>query len=327
MGIHDEIEGLGLRVYNNNSSKSTTTRPVFKDADVLRLYRLEIPALFGILLRDEGSVLNREDPNLFDEELDKVLEEFGPLVWPMPGGGSRDHLRVPQEDTLYTKELFYPQDTAQYVLTVISIHKLKLCRLKDGLRKLILAKKARADIDIKALIEKRHKDANMRVFGNRAADTPAAVPKDIDADRASESEGSVMGSNTRRGNVEASASSQTGYSSVQLRLYRSVDDSLANVPGPTFSYGPMMLTADCTTSQDCFKHTCEHTATDCSFMIFELPEDMSLRGRIRVDRGSQAGENAFQEVLRSFRKAKKFPGEPQYRSVEVEVGLDVPPLD
>jgi hypothetical protein len=62
-------------------------------------------------------------------------------------------------------------------------------------------------------------------------------------------------------------------------------------------------------------------------MIFELPEDMSLKGRIRVDRGSQAGENAFQEVLRTFRKAKKFPGEPQYRSVEVEVGFDVPPLD
>lgn len=328
MRVHEEIERLGLRVYNNNNSVSTNTRPVFKNADVLRLYRLEIPALFGILLRDEGSVLSREDPNLFDKELDKVLEEFGPLVWPVSGGeGSRDHLRVPQENTLYTKELIYPQDTAQYVLTAIAIRKLTLYRLKDGLRNLILAKKARPDIDVQALIEKRHKDAHMKLFGKSVANTPAPVPNHMNADSASESEDSVMGTTTKRGCIQGSASSQTGYSSVQLRLYRSVDDSLASVTGPTFSCGPMMLTADCTKSHDCFRRICEHIATDCSFMIFELPEDMSFRGRIRVDRGSQAGETAFQEVLAIFRKAKKFPGEPQYRSVEVEVGLDVPCLD
>lgn len=90
--VHTELERLGLRVYNRDP---TPTRPVFKHHALLRLDRLEISSLFGILLRDEGSVLSREDPNLFDKELDKVLEEFGPLVWPIPGQGSRDHLRQP----------------------------------------------------------------------------------------------------------------------------------------------------------------------------------------------------------------------------------------
>jgi hypothetical protein len=325
MRVYNVIEGLGLRVYNN--SNPTPTRPVFRNVAVLRLYRLEIPALFGMLLRDEGSALSREDPNLFDKELDKVLQEFGPLVWPVPGEGNRDHLRVPQDNTLYTMELIYPHDAAKYVHPLINADKLKLCRLKDGLRNLILAKKARPDIDVQALIEKRHKDANMKMFRRGSAIIPTTIQDEVNADSVSESEDSVMGDTTTSRTVQDTTSSHTSYPIVELRLYRSDHHSLASVTGPTFAYKPMLLPADCTTSHDCFRRVCEHIATDCSFMVFRLPEDMSLEGRIRVDRGSQAVENTFQKVLGIFRKAKRFPGEPQYRSVEVEVGLEMPLLE
>lgn len=57
-------------------------------------------------------------------------------------------------------------------------------------------------------------------------------------------------------------------------------------------------------------------------MVFRLPEDMAYSGNSRIERGSGDGERTFQKVLNSFNKARKFPGDPQYRSVEVEVGLD-----
>jgi hypothetical protein len=69
-------------VANSNSGQS---RVVFESEPVNRLQRLEISALFGILCRDEGIVLNRNDPLLLDEELDKLVLEFGPLIWPKPG--------------------------------------------------------------------------------------------------------------------------------------------------------------------------------------------------------------------------------------------------
>jgi hypothetical protein len=105
--VHKELERLGIRTYNEETS---TTRPKFKDAAVSRMYRQELCYLFDILCCDDGSVLDRTNPRLFDEELDSVLEEFGPLIWPMQGQGSRNHLRQPQGDSLYKEELVYPRD-------------------------------------------------------------------------------------------------------------------------------------------------------------------------------------------------------------------------
>jgi hypothetical protein len=76
------------------------------------VYRVELPVLFGRLLRDESPILNRDNPLLFEEELDDLLQEYGPQVWPELGAGSRDHLREPQEGTPYTSDLVYPRDHA-----------------------------------------------------------------------------------------------------------------------------------------------------------------------------------------------------------------------
>jgi hypothetical protein len=116
-GVTDHIESLGLRTYTKErkDAKAIRSRPVFRHEPVLILYRVELPALFGRLVRDERdekNVFSRTDPNLFDKELDELLVVYGPLIWPQPGEGSRDHLREPQEGTNYPSDLIYPKDTA-----------------------------------------------------------------------------------------------------------------------------------------------------------------------------------------------------------------------
>jgi hypothetical protein len=59
-------------------------------------------------------------------------------------------------------------------------------------------------------------------------------------------------------------------------------------------------------------------------MMFRLPEDVLHESSVRIDRGSDNSEVVFQQVLDIFQKAKRFPGEPQYHLVKVEVGLDMP---
>jgi hypothetical protein len=109
-GVHAQLESLGLQTYNDTSG-GVVTRAIFKFEPVKRLYKIEISALFGILIRDEA-ILDREDPKLFDEELEKLLLEYGPVVWPVPGEGSRDHLCTAQMGTLYEADLVHPHDSA-----------------------------------------------------------------------------------------------------------------------------------------------------------------------------------------------------------------------
>jgi hypothetical protein len=106
-GVRTQLKRLGLRAHN---AETYTTRAVFKHNAVLRLYKLELPCLFGILPRDEGAILSRQDPQLLDKELEKLLEEFGPLIWPELGEGSREHLLDAQAGTLYESDLIYPRD-------------------------------------------------------------------------------------------------------------------------------------------------------------------------------------------------------------------------
>jgi hypothetical protein len=84
-----------------------------------------------------------------------------------------------------------------------------------------------------------------------------------------------------------------------------------------------MLVTNAMTSDDCFTRICEKIESDCSFMIFQLPEDMSTNDRVRIDRGCEKSETAFQRVLYTLQKARKFPCGPPHRSVEVEIGLEV----
>jgi hypothetical protein len=70
-GVHAQLESLGLQTYNDTSG-GVVTRAIFKFEPVKRLYKSEIFALFGILIYDEA-IFDREDPKLFDEELEKLL--------------------------------------------------------------------------------------------------------------------------------------------------------------------------------------------------------------------------------------------------------------
>jgi hypothetical protein len=83
-----------------------------------------------------------------------------------------------------------------------------------------------------------------------------------------------------------------------------------------------MLPCDTKTSDDCFSRICEKIEADCSFMVFQLPEDMSMADRVRIERGSKDSEEIFQRVLFTIQKARRFPCGPPHRSVEVEIGLE-----
>jgi hypothetical protein len=110
-GVTELHECLGFRDYGESGHRA---RAVFRYEPLLRLYKLELPRLFGLLLRDERDetkLLDRADPKLFETEMDELLEKYGPLIWPALGEGSREHLLEPKEGTRYTSDLEYPRDS------------------------------------------------------------------------------------------------------------------------------------------------------------------------------------------------------------------------
>lgn len=115
--IVENIEALGLRTSGKElENPSAVVKPsIFTYAPVNELYRIKIPALCVRLLHDEGTTLDRDDPNLFDAELNEILQLLGPKIWPKPSSGSRDHLRKPEEGSRYPLELVYPRDRLKYV--------------------------------------------------------------------------------------------------------------------------------------------------------------------------------------------------------------------
>lgn len=107
IGVAEILESLGLKDHGTSGYQA---RAVFHYEPLLRLYKLEIPSLFGRLIRDEGIFLDRADPDLFQTELDELLTELGPLIWPLPGQGPRDHLLKPVAESRYTSDLVYLKD-------------------------------------------------------------------------------------------------------------------------------------------------------------------------------------------------------------------------
>lgn len=105
--MRELLQTLGFRDHATSEGRS---RAIFHYEPLLELYKREIPSLFGILLRDEGTFVDRTDPELFEAELEELLKRYGPLIWPAPGHGPRDHLLNPQEGSHYTSELVYPRD-------------------------------------------------------------------------------------------------------------------------------------------------------------------------------------------------------------------------
>jgi hypothetical protein len=137
-------------------------------------------------------------------------------------------------------------------------------RIKEGLRRLILAKRLTATTDIQALIEKRHKDANLKMFNSSKNSVkhkptrqtspggtgPSQSPRDTphssmtNEKTGSNSEDFVMGATTRQ-RAFVTASPNVNFSSVELRLYRRVKASRPNEL-VVISYGSIFLTPDCT---------------------------------------------------------------------------------
>jgi hypothetical protein len=113
--VYEYIQRLGLRTYSKEQDDATPIirHPCFRYKPVSQLYQLELTSLFGRLVRDEGLFLDRKDSRLFDKELDDLLQQYGPTIWPAHGEGSRDHLREPQVGTLYPSDLVYPRDSAE----------------------------------------------------------------------------------------------------------------------------------------------------------------------------------------------------------------------
>ncbi|KAF2111724.1 hypothetical protein BDV96DRAFT_581664 [Lophiotrema nucula] len=396
VGVIDYIEALGLRTYGKEleDPKVLVRRPVFKHEDVLRLYRKEIPALFGQLLRDErdgGHTLNRDDPNLFDRELEVLLTELGPRIWPEPGKGDRSHLREPKRDSMYEMELSYPRDKSV---------------LKGYIRNIILSKSSRSDINIEALINKegeRHSKPKTAkstpinrkmtdrhipdkgIKGSRSVPPPKTKPARPSGrkrglseitksnnndnpgsesdDDAEDAEGAPTSRRVSRRHTKPVVSSESAseYESaasrasleklkggrkstskgppptprrlsikdtkaalskearpfrMELRLYRA--SSLAF--GQVSDKATILLEKDCT-SEECFSTACELLKSDISWMIFHLPEDMSLDPRIKIDRGKTLSEQDFQVLMAVFRDAPRYPGDAP-RACEVQCGLD-----
>ncbi|EDU51283.1 hypothetical protein PtrSN002B_004993 [Pyrenophora tritici-repentis] len=333
--IH-HIESLGLQTFGKERTDPTAQvrRPVFKHEALVKLYKTELPVLFGLLLRDDGVTLSRKDPNLFDNELDELLLGYGPQVWPKPGHGSREHLREAKEGTRYSFDVEYPRDKTY---------------IKEYLRKIILGKRptfgAEHYINKNGVYGKFWNPEDMSAEGvttrrgaaydeTSESDTtklPSRKRKTCDTtvspvegtfNEPSESEDSVLGTKTRRQARKEHAHSPKTHFGTELRLYCRKGQLTTTTPGPTWFRGSLMLTEDISTCEACFNRICEEAQTEYNFMVFQLPEDMSMQDPMRIDRGSSVSETAFQHVRGILQRARRFPGGPPHRSVEVEIGYD-----
>ncbi|KAF2473176.1 uncharacterized protein BDR25DRAFT_341326 [Lindgomyces ingoldianus] len=329
-GVIDYIEALGLRTFGKEVEDPTVIvkRPKFNNEYVRRLYKIELLALWGLLLRDEGTTLDRDDPDLFDEELDDVLEEYGPRIWPKSASANRSHLRTPHPGSLYPKELVYPRDKKV---------------LKQHLRSIILCKKDNSpNRDVDALINKKGEKRAWRITKSapvtpkRGLDRKGSIGRvaqsafavlhrlpsssddlDLSSPPDTDTDDSVVGNRTRTKSLKKGINSKVHmHYPTQLRLYKTSPTS-----GGYVSLPAIVLTGN-ETSDECFTRICQQTESDCSWIMFQFPEDMSPIPRIRVDRGSRGSEALFQSVLDIFRAAPRFPGD-LTRVVEVECGLDM----
>lgn len=218
----------------------------------------------------------------------------------------------------------------------------------NHLRSLILSKRAKPDIDIDALIEKRHKDPNLKIFNKpdpghsqtsksktksrrksaksggkvRSSRQILLTDENFDlsetaGDSGAESEDSIVRPTARR-RVKALNTSLSFQ--VALRLFRKISPEELLSTGPCYSYGTVFIDEKIDLAAHCFAYIDLHTDTRCAYIECHPPEDMSLRSRIRIDRDSEEADKTFEQVITMLREARKFPGEPSYRTVEVEIG-------
>ncbi|OCL01958.1 hypothetical protein AOQ84DRAFT_369675 [Glonium stellatum] len=126
--VHACLEAAGLRTSGKHSASDQETKmvhrkPKFDFKPVSDLYYNKV-AYLSHKLSEGGDVYDRLDRFLFDTELEQILKDSGPTIW--PESTERQHLLVADPSTRYQRDLFYPQDKDV---------------LKERLRDLVLARK------------------------------------------------------------------------------------------------------------------------------------------------------------------------------------------
>jgi hypothetical protein len=214
------------------------------------------------------------------------------------------------------------------------------------LRNLILSKHVRAGTDFNALIEKRHKDANLKIFNNanhgdaqtrtrttkrrRKSTKGSAISRDSrqisltdesfePSEILGDSEDSVIRTAERR---QVKAKRTGAPLRVALRLCHATSSGERSSVELSKPYGNFFIDNTFDSAARCFDHVDQQTGTRCTYIEFHPPEDMSLQNRIRIERNSEQADKIFDQVVTMLREARKFPGEPSYRTVEVESGAD-----
>ncbi|KAL5120728.1 hypothetical protein ACEQ8H_001477 [Pleosporales sp. CAS-2024a] len=307
-----ELASLGLRNY---SADPSWARAVFKHPAVIQLYRL---------IRDRGTVFDRKDPNLLDDELDALLRKFGPLIWPHPAEGNRNHLLVAETGTLYEADLIYPLHEAI---------------IKHHIRRILLAKKINSRLNYEASIGAT--DENNPTSTSTSGSTtrqnganPSANPTPARRNTATGKHNSIDASNhsnikevivapTTSGRRTSPDSTETdnSYSSVELRLYLQPTHHQSDRGNAVFASTTMFVAKDCSSFMAFFNQIREEIYPDCNSLTFHLPEDISHEGTIRLHYGMDDTEAKFHQLCRLLQDTRRYPGKPQHISIEVEVAL------
>jgi hypothetical protein len=219
-------------------------------------------------------------------------------------------------------------------------------RLLFHLRKLIFSKNARPSTDFNALIEKRHRDANLKIFknanpGDAQTRTNTTKPKrkraessgrarssrqvsltDESSDLSETPDDSTMDSEdsivrpAARGRVKAKSTSAPFR--VALRLCRAISSAERSTIELLKPYDSVFIDDSIDSVARCFDLVDRQIETRCTHIKFHPPEDISLQNRICIERDSEKADKIFEQVVTMMRNARNFPGEPSYRTVEVE---------
>ena len=202
--------------------------------------------------------------------------------------------------------------------------------LKERLLAILLCQGASSETDSDFYTMKTHNDSETLEFDSDdtiAMDILGTKRGSIDkindetASQRTESEDSVLDSRATSQASNRNMNPSDPAFKVELRLYCSKKPRALVGPGTTWSYATLMLTERTKLCEDFFVLICDEIEADCSFVIFHLPEDMSMEGSVRIDRESRESEVLFRRIRSILQRARRFPCVRSRRSVEVEVGL------
>jgi hypothetical protein len=129
------------------------------------------------------------------------------------------------------------------------------------------------------------------------------------------SDDSVLGAKTRCQTYRMSAHSLEAPFKIELRLYRTKPPCQTVGHDPTRSYGTLMLADKTMSCEDCFSLIYNKTKANCSFPVFQLPEDMSIKDQVCINRESKEFEAVFRRILGVSQRAGRFPCGSLHRSV------------